>query len=83
MSFFLWFPNNRDMFSLGFQFASLIWGSIGSGYCIYGKKRGETVPFVGGMVLVGLSFFVVSAFLMSILSIALIAAMYWLMRLGY
>ena len=32
------------MFNAHFLFASLIWGSIGLGYFIYGKKQGSWVP---------------------------------------
>ena len=71
------------LFNTNFLLASLLWGSIGSGYCLYGKKRGEAIPLVGGLALIGLSCFVTSALLMSLLSIALIAGMTWLLRSGY
>ena len=71
------------MFNASFLYASLLWGTVGSGFCLYGKKQGATVPMVGGLAMVGLSYFVASALLMSLLGAALIGGMVWLMRRGY
>lgn len=60
--------------------ASLIWGSVGVGFFIYGKKQRSTVPLFGGLALVALSYFVESALAMSLASVALLALMYWLSR---
>ena len=68
---------NLDAHSL---FASLLWGSIGSGFIIFGKKQGEPVPLFGGIALVAVSYFIESAFLMSLVSAALIAGIFWLRR---
>ena len=65
-----------------FLFASLIWGSIGIGFAIYGKKQGAMVPLVDGIALVAVSYIVGSALLMSVISIAIIAAIYFLRKLG-
>ena len=46
------------LFDTNFLLASLLWGSVGAGYCLYGKKRGETIPLGGGLALIGLSYFV-------------------------
>lgn len=58
--------------------ASLIWGSVGLAYSIYGKKQGEPVYLIGGIVMIGLSYFIGSALYMSLASLALIGLMYWL-----
>ena len=71
------------MWSTNFLLASLIWGSIGMGYCVYGRKRGETLPLIGGLVMVGFSYFVASALLMSLLSLSLIGGITWLGRRGF
>lgn len=71
------------MFSTNFLLASLLWGTIGSGYFAYGKKQGSAVPMVGGLILIGISFFIGATLLLSLVSIALIVAMHWLMRRGY
>ena len=66
-----------------FLFASLLWGSIGVGYFIYGKKQGSWPPMLGGVLMVAVSYFIGSALLMSVVTLALIAAVYALLKLGY
>ncbi|MEO6035134.1 MAG: hypothetical protein ABIQ35_07760 [Verrucomicrobiota bacterium] len=63
--------------------ASLIWGSIGTGFFIYGKKQRSMIPLFGGIIMVGLSYFVASAFGMSVSCLVLLAVMYFLIRQGY
>lgn len=70
------------MFDTNFLLASLLWGSIGTGYFLYGKKQGAAVPLAGGLGLIAVSYFIGSALLLSLVSIALIFAMHWLMRRG-
>jgi hypothetical protein len=72
-----------EMFNANFLFASLIWGSVGLGYFIYGKKSGSWVPMVGGIVMIAISYVVPSALLMSLISIGIIALVYFLLREGY
>ncbi|HNQ72226.1 MAG TPA: amino acid transport protein [Verrucomicrobiota bacterium] len=66
-----------------FLFASLLWGAIGVGYFVYGKKQQSLVPLVGGLVMIALSYLVESWFWMSLAGTALMAAIYWLSRQGY
>ena len=66
-----------------FLFASLVWGMIGGGYFMYGKKQSAVVPLVGGVVLIAVSYFIGSALYLSLASIGIIVAMHWLMRQGY
>lgn len=72
-----------NLFSPSFLFASLIWGSIGVGYFIYGKKQQSLIPMVGGILMIAASYFVGSALLMSLICIALIVAVHGLLRQGY
>jgi len=72
-----------NLFNASFLFASLIWGSIGFGYALYGWKQKRIVPLIGGIVLMAASYFVDSAFLMSLLGIAIMVAVYWLVKQGY
>ena len=53
--------NDVNLFSPSFLFASLIWGSIGVGYFIYGKKQQSLPAMVGGILMVVVSYFVGSA----------------------
>jgi hypothetical protein len=71
------------MFNASFLFASLVWGSVGLVYFIYGKKQSSWPPMIGGVVMMAGSYFVASALLMSLLSLAIIVAVYFLIRQGY
>ncbi|MEI7940358.1 MAG: amino acid transport protein [Verrucomicrobiota bacterium] len=61
-------------------FASLIWGSIGMGFAIYGKKQRTTVPLVGGILLMGISYVIGSALVMSLVGVVLVAGIVWVGR---
>lgn len=63
--------------------ASLIWGSIGTGFFIYGKKQSSMVPLFGGIVMVAISYFVTSALHMTMACVVLAAVMFFLNRRGY
>ena len=71
------------MFNAHFLFASLIWGSIGLGYFIYGKKQSSLIPMIGGVLLIAISFIVGSALVMSVVCLGLVIAMYLLRKNGY
>jgi hypothetical protein len=66
-----------------YLFASLIWGSVGMGYFIFGKKQQSYVPMFAGLVMIGVSYFVGSALVMSLICGAIIAAVYVLVKQGY
>jgi hypothetical protein len=72
-----------NLLDANFLFASLIWGSIGFGYCIYGKRQQSWVPFVAGVLMIAVSYFVSSALLMSLICAALMALVCALLRQGY
>jgi hypothetical protein len=71
------------MFTARFLFASLVWGSIGVGYFIYGKKQQSLPPMVGGILMIGVSYLISSALLMSLICVAVIVVVYWLLKRGY
>jgi hypothetical protein len=66
-----------------FLFASLIWSSVGLGYCIYGKRQQSWLPLVAGIVMIMVSYFVGSALLMSLICAGLMALVYILLKQGY
>ena len=68
------------MFNTSFLFASLIWGSIGVGFAIYGKKQRAPAPLVGGILLIAISYLISSALLMSLVGVALVAGIVWVGR---
>ena len=72
-----------SVFDTKFLFASLIWGSIGVGYFIYGKKQQEIAPLAGGVAMILVSYFVSSALLMSLICIVLMVAVYVLVKRGW
>jgi hypothetical protein len=64
-------------------FASLIWGSVGLGYFIYGKKQTALVPMFGGVLIMAASYFAGTALMMSLISVGLIAAIHICLRQGW
>jgi hypothetical protein len=71
------------MFNANFLFASLIWGSVGMGYFIFGKKQASWVAMIGGVLMMAASYFVGSALLMSLLCLGIMAGVYFLLKQGY
>ncbi len=70
------------MFDTPFLYASLLWGTIGGGCIVYGKKQGAALPLIAGFALLAASF-IPSVWLMSVLSVLLLAGMVWGLRQGY
>ena len=66
-----------------FLFASLIWGAVAGGYLLYARKQREITPFIGGVAMMAVSFLVTSWFWMSLGSIGIMVAVWWLCRQGY
>lgn len=60
--------------------ASLIWGAIGMGLFVYGKRQQAMTPLFGGVLLIGISYFIGSALYMSLAGTALLAVTYWLQK---
>ena len=71
------------MLNTSFLFASLIWGSVGVGYFIYGKKQSSWPPMVGGVLMIGISYFAGSVLVMSLVCLGVIGAVYFLLKQGY
>ena len=72
-----------NIFDTKFLFASLLWGSIGVGYFIYGKRQQQLMPMLGGVAMIAVSYLVSSALLMSLISIGLMVAVYLLVKRGW
>ena len=62
-------------------FVSLIWGSVGLGYFIYGKKQTVWPAMAGGLLMMAISYFT-SPLVMTLASLAIIALVWWLCRRG-
>lgn len=74
---------DSNLFNTSFLFASLLWGSVGVGYFIYGKKQGVMPAMIGGILMIAASYLVSSWLLMSLVSIGLMGTVYWLVKQGY
>jgi len=61
----------------------MFWGAIAGGYLVYVWKQRSLIPFLGGLALTAASFFISSALLMSLASIAIMLAVWWLLKQGY
>ena len=48
----------------------LVFGSIGVGYCIYGKKQRRMMAFISGLALIGLPYVVTSNLVLVVVSLA-------------
>ena len=71
------------MFNAHFLFASLIWGSIGFAFFIFGKKQSSWVPLIGGLLMLAVSYLVSSALGMSLICVGIVAVIWFLLKRGY
>lgn len=67
----------------GFLLASVIWGAIGIGFLVYGKRQKEAIPFIAGIGMLAASYLASGPWMMSGICLLLIAAVYVLRRLGW
>ena len=72
-----------DLLNQHYLWASCIWGAIASGYWVYGMRQKSLISFLGGVAMMAASFFIVSALLMSLACLAIVFAVWWLLRQGY
>lgn len=72
-----------NWFNEYFLLASLFWGSVATGYLIYGWKQKSLMPFLGGLAMTAASFLIGSAAWMSLVCIAVAVMVYWLAKQGY
>jgi len=70
------------VFHTDFLMSSLLWGSIGAGCLVYGKKQSAAPAIIAGLGLIVTSF-VPSALLMAAISLLLLCGMVWGIRHGY
>ena len=70
------------MFNTDFLLASLVWGTVGAGCLVYGKKQSAAPALVAGLALIVASF-IPSPLLMSGVSLLLLTGMVWAIKRGY
>ena len=68
------------MLNTSFLFASLLWGSVGLGYFIYGKKQQLGIPMAGGVVMMAASYFAASVLVMSLICVGVMGLVYVLSK---
>jgi hypothetical protein len=73
----------ESMMDEHFLFASVIWGAVAGGYLLYARKQREVVPFISGAAMMAVSFMITSWFWMSLASIFIMVANWWLLRRGF
>jgi len=62
----------QDWLDSNTLFASLLWSSVGLGFCIYGKRQREWIPLASGVGVIAVSYLVASWLWMSLLSAAIL-----------
>ena len=60
--------------------AGVLFGAVGVGYVLYGRKQRAPLPLVSGVALMVIPYFLSNAVLLFVLSIAL-AVLPWVVRL--
>ena len=63
--------------------SSLLWGTIGMGFFIYGKRQGVAPALIGGLGLIAASYFVPSAIALAAIGIITIVGTVGFIRAGY
>lgn len=59
--------------STSLLFLGLLFGSLGAGYCVYGRRQGAVVPFVSGLILIGIPYFIASVAVLVVVGVVLAA----------
>jgi CHASE2 domain-containing sensor protein len=66
---------------MGGLIASLFWGGIGMGFLVYARKQRSIPALLGGVGLVGISYFMAdSAVWMSLAGVGILIGVYYLSR---
>jgi hypothetical protein len=68
--------------NLNLLFASMVWGSVATGYLVYGQRQKSLPAFVGGLAMGAVSYFASGVWSMSAMSLAIMAGVYYLYRRG-
>lgn len=73
--------NLSQSFSAGTLIASLIWGTVGFGFFVYGKKQRSAPPLFGGVAMMGVSYFISSPAWLTVASLAIIGGIWFWSRM--
>lgn len=75
--------NQQYWLNQHYLWASCVWSAIASGYMVYGWRQKSMIPFLGGLVMTAASFLIVSALLMSLACLAIMFAIWRLLKQGF
>ena len=64
-----------------YLFSALVWGSVGFGFFIYGKKQKSLAHLLGGILLMSASYFAKTPLYLSLAGIVIIAGIYMMKRI--
>lgn len=73
-------PGLPFAFSSATLIASLMWGAVGAGFSVYGKKQRSAPAWFGGIALIGICYFISSALWMSIAAVGIIVGIWFWSR---
>jgi hypothetical protein len=59
--------------STSLVFLGLLFGSLGAGYCLYGRRQRALVPLVAGLLLIGVPYFIASVAALVVVGVVLAA----------
>lgn len=54
-------------------FTGLLFGSVGAGYFVYGKRQQQPVPLICGLLLIGLPYLIVNLAILGVAGVILVA----------
>ena len=59
--------------STSLLFLGLPFGSIGAGSCVYGRRQRALIPFLSGLLLIGVPYFIASVAALVVVGVVLAA----------
>jgi hypothetical protein len=71
------------MFDPNTLYASVLWGALGAGLVAFGKKQGNAPTLIGGLTMIGVTFFIYSPPLLAVAGCVIILGIYAAHRLGF
>jgi hypothetical protein len=59
--------------STSLLFLGLLFGSVGMGYCVYGRRQRAVVPFLCGLLLIGVPYVILNVAALVVVGVLLAA----------
>ncbi len=71
-----------NLLNENYLWAQCIWGAVAGGYMIYGWRQRAIIPFIGSLAMSAACLFL-GALWMTLACVAVMFAVWWLLRQGY